>query len=109
MIHKVLILFLALFFWLHSSILPVSASPDVPKLFEVNCAGCHPHGGNIIRRGKTLKQKALKRYNMDSQEAIMAIIAQGKNNMSAFGDRLTESEISAIASYVLEKAETNWR
>lgn len=52
------------------------------KVFEVNCAGCHINGGNIVRRGKNLKMKALKKNGMDSIEAIASIVTNGKNNMS---------------------------
>lgn len=41
--------------------LPAQASPDGAVLFENHCAGCHVHGGNIIRRGKTLRLSALER------------------------------------------------
>ncbi len=78
------------------------------KIFSVNCAGCHINGSNIIRRGKNLKLKALKKYGMDSIEAISSIVANGKNNMSAYKDRLTEQEIQDVAAYVLEQAEKGW-
>ena len=79
------------------------------KIFSSNCAGCHINGSNIIRRGKNLKLKALKKYDMDSIEAISEIVANGKNNMSAYKERLTEQEIQNVATYVLEQAETGWR
>lgn len=79
------------------------------KIFQTHCAGCHPNGSNIIRRGKNLKLKALKRYGYDSPEAIIQIVTQGKNNMSAFGNRLTEDEIKAVAEYVLTQAKNNWK
>lgn len=79
------------------------------RIFEVNCAGCHPKGGNIIRRGKTLKLGALKKYKMDSIEAIASIVANGKNPMTAFKDRLTEKEINEVAAYVLAQAEKDWK
>lgn len=79
------------------------------KIFSSNCAGCHINGSNIIRRGKNLKLKALKKYDMDSIEAISAIVANGKNNMSAYKNRLTEQEIQNVATYVLEQAEKGWR
>ncbi|AFY54846.1 cytochrome c, mono- and diheme variants family [Rivularia sp. PCC 7116] len=82
---------------------------DGAKIFSANCAGCHINGGNIIRRGKNLKIKALKKYKMDSVEAIYNIVTYGKNNMSAYKDRLTESEIQAVSIYVLKQAENNWR
>ncbi|MBD1879804.1 cytochrome c6 PetJ [Coleofasciculus sp. FACHB-T130] len=79
------------------------------KIFSVQCAGCHLNGGNIIRRGKNLKLKALKRNGMDNVEAIASIVANGKNNMSAYKDRLSEQEIQAVSAYVLEQAEKDWR
>lgn len=78
-------------------------------LFEVHCAGCHPQGGNIIRRGKTLKQAALQRNQMDTLEAIATLVANGKNNMSAFKDRLSPVEITDVSAYVLEQAAQGWR
>ena len=78
-------------------------------IFEVHCVGCHPQGNNIIRRGKTLKQRALRRNGVDSLEAIAALVKTGKNNMSAYQDRLSEAEITAVAAYVLERAEQGWR
>lgn len=78
------------------------------KIFQVRCAGCHPQGGNIIRRGKTLKQRALHRNHLDSSEAIAALVKNGKNNMSAFDDRLNPQEIEAVSAYVWEQAQQGW-
>jgi cytochrome c6 len=79
------------------------------KIFDVHCAGCHLNGSNIVRRGKNLKLKALKKYSMDSTEAIASIVANGKNNMSAYKDRLSEQQIQDVAAYVLQQAEKGWR
>ena len=79
------------------------------EIFSVQCAGCHINGGNIVRRGKTLKQKALKRNGVDSLEAIASLVTNGKNNMSAFKDRLTEQQIAEVSAYVLEQAGKDWR
>lgn len=79
------------------------------EVFSANCAGCHISGGNIIRRGKNLKKNTLKRYKMDSLEAIINIVTNGKNNMSAYQERLTSEEIENVAAYVLEQAEKNWK
>ncbi|RAM50350.1 MAG: cytochrome C6 [Hapalosiphonaceae cyanobacterium JJU2] len=79
------------------------------KIFDVHCAGCHINGSNIVRRGKNLKLKALKKYDMDSIEAISSLVANGKNNMSAYKDRLSEQEIQDVAVYVLQQAEKGWR
>jgi cytochrome c6 len=82
---------------------------ETGQLFELHCAGCHLGGGNIIRRNKTLKLKALQRNQMDSVAAIAEITTYGKANMSAYSDRLTEAEIQQLAAYVLERAENNWK
>ena len=79
------------------------------KIFSKNCAGCHINGGNIIRRGKNLKIRALKKYKMDSVAAISNIVTYGKNNMSAYQDRLSELEIQSVSTYVLNQAENNWK
>lgn len=90
---------------------PVLAADTVngSKIFEVQCAGCHLNGGNIVRRGKNLKQKALKKYGMDSIDAIANIVTNGKNNMSAYKDRLSEQQILDVSVYVLEQAQKDWR
>ncbi|WP_107666996.1 c-type cytochrome [Cyanothece sp. BG0011] len=82
---------------------------DGAKIFTVHCAGCHPNGKNIIRRGKNLKLRALKRNNVDSLDAIINLVTYGKNNMSAYEERLTQDEIKMVSQYVLEQAENNWR
>jgi cytochrome c6 len=88
---------------------PVAADTATgAKIFSLQCAGCHVNGGNIVRRGKTLKQKALKKNGMDSLEAIANIVTNGKNNMSAFKDRLSEQQIQDVSAYVLEQAEQGW-
>jgi cytochrome c6 len=79
------------------------------KIFNIYCAGCHINGGNIVRRGKNLKMKALKKYGYDSIEAITEIVSNGKNNMSAYKERLSEEKIQDVAAYVLEQAENGWR
>lgn len=91
-----------------ASPIPNATSATAPALFEANCAACHANGGNIIRRGKTLKPKALSRNGYDSAEAIETLVSQGKGAMPAFGDRLSEGEIEAIAQYVLTQAESGW-
>ena len=79
------------------------------EVFSINCAGCHINGGNIIRRGKNLKQKALKRYSMDSIDNIANLVANGKNIMPAYKDRLSEQQILEVSAYVLSQAEKDWK
>ncbi len=78
------------------------------SLFTANCAACHANGGNIIRRGKNLKQKTLLRNGYGEVDAIAHLITQGKGAMPAYADRLSEGEIEAIAQYVQQQAATGW-
>lgn len=90
---------------------PAALADDLPngaRLFEIHCAGCHINGGNIVRRGKTLKLKALQRNQVDSEDAIAHLVTQGKGNMPAYTDRLSQVEIQAVAAYVLEQAQAGW-
>jgi cytochrome c6 len=86
---------------------PVADPPAA--LFEFHCAGCHPNGSNIVRRGKSLQPKALKRHGVDSVAAIATLITQGKGLMSAYGDRLSPDEIQTLASYVWERSQDHWQ
>lgn len=97
--------------WTSILILPANAVDTIngAEVFNVHCVGCHIDGGNIIRWGKNLKKNALKKYGMDSLEAITNIVTNGKNNMSAYKERLTTAEIENVAAYVLEQAEKDWK
>lgn len=79
------------------------------EVFEVHCVGCHINGGNIVRRGKNLKQGTLERRGYDSVEAIAQLVTNGKGLMSAYRDRLTPEEITAVSEYVLEQAANDWK
>ncbi len=104
---------LTIFFILLLIIFPTSAIAeemiDGYKIFTVHCAGCHPNGNNIIRRGKNLKLRALKRNKVDTLDTIINLVTYGKNNMSAYEERLTQDEIKLVSQYVLEQARNNWQ
>lgn len=109
---KLLTLILVTFVLLINTLtLPANAADiaNGQQIFSIHCAGCHINGGNIVRRGKNLKKQTLKKYGMDSMEAVISIVTNGKNNMSAYKDRLSEQQIQDVAAYVLEQAEKGWR
>jgi cytochrome c6 len=89
----------------------ISEQPLTPaaQLFETHCIGCHVGGGNIVRRRKTLKQRALQRNGVDSVDAIAALITHGKGLMSAYRDRLSPAEINLLAEYVWQRSQNHWR
>lgn len=78
------------------------------QLFEAHCAGCHIHGGNIIRRGKTLKLAALERQGVASPEAIALIAAAGVGQMGGYGEVLGEKGVQEVADWVWAQAQAGW-
>jgi cytochrome c6 len=89
--------------------LPIAAPPTGAQLFVAQCAGCHGGGGNIIRRGKNLKLNTLQKNQMDTPEAIAAIVTQGKGIMSSYAKKMTVAEIADVSAYVLEQAKSGWK
>ncbi|AFZ29950.1 Cytochrome c6 [Gloeocapsa sp. PCC 7428] len=78
------------------------------KIFSTNCAACHMGGRNVVVAQKTLKQDALEKYSMNSIEAIIHQVQNGKNAMPAFKGRLSDQQIEDVAAYVLEQAAKGW-
>ena len=87
---------------------PALALPDGAELFENHCAGCHVHGGNIIRRGKTLKLAALERQGLASPEAIAQVAAAGIGQMGGYASVLGEGGPEAVAAWVWQQAQDGW-
>ncbi|MCH9713332.1 MAG: c-type cytochrome [Cyanobacteria bacterium] len=87
---------------------PVQAAPDGAQLFEAHCAGCHRNGGNVIRRGKTLRMAALERQGRASEAAIATIAAAGAGQMSGYGAVLGEDGVAAVAGWVWQQALADW-
>ena len=76
------------------------------EVFSNTCAACHTGGQNVVQAEKTLQRSALEQY-LEGGLAEASIIRQatyGKNAMPAFGDRLSEEEIQAVAAYVYNQA-----
>ena len=77
-------------------------------LFDRHCSACHPHGGNIIRRGRTLKMTALERRGIASPEAIAEIARNGIGQMGGYGPELGESGDQLVAEWIWLQAQNAW-
>ena len=78
------------------------------QLFEAHCIGCHVGGGNVIRRGRTLKQAALERAGLADPEAIARIAAAGIGQMSGYGAVLGEEGAAVVGEWVWLQARAGW-
>ncbi len=77
-------------------------------LFEQHCAACHIHGGNIIRRGRTLRMNALEKRGIASPEAIAVIAREGIGQMSGYEQVLGSGGDVAVADWIWEQAQNAW-
>ena len=108
---KVKLLYL-LFFPLFLSFSPEVKAINLDKgesIFVNNCAVCHNDGNNIIIPEKNLKKETLEANGMNTKSAIAYQVLNGKNGMPAFGGRLKETEIEAVAIYVLEESSRDFK
>ena len=78
------------------------------ELFVQHCSGCHINGGNIIRRGKTLKLSALKRQGIDNPEAIARIARIGVGSMSGYSEVLGEGGDQVVADWIWKQSQNAW-
>lgn len=105
-----IILFLSIVFNF-TFVSPVLAGDAVNggKLFGVNCAACHMGGKNVVMPNKTLAKADLEKYGMNSLEAIVTQVTNGKGAMPSFRGKLNEQQIEDVATYVLESSEKGWK
>jgi len=78
------------------------------RLFANTCAGCHLNGGNIVRRDRTLKLKALQRRGIDDPEAIARIAAEGIGRMDGYAKVLGPDGPEKVGAWVWKQALENW-
>ena len=91
------------------TICPIAIAEESGQdLFISHCTGCHVNGGNIIRRGKTLRLSALKRNGVDSQEEIAKIAREGIGIMSGYKNDLGEGGDKQVAIWIFEQAQNAW-
>jgi cytochrome c6 len=73
------------------------------KLFSIQCAACHPGGGNIVNPKKTLNKKDLAASNIKSEADIVKIIRNGAPGMMKFDtSTIPDKDAQEIASYILK-------
>lgn len=81
---------------------------DGARLFENHCVGCHLNGGNVVRRGRTLKREALERNGITGPEDVARIASAGIGRMSGYGAVLGEGGAEAVGRWVWQQALAGW-
>ncbi len=78
------------------------------ELFIKHCSGCHINGGNIIRRRKTLKLKALQRAGLDNPESIARVAREGIGSMNGYEEVLGKDGDQLIANWIWTQVQNAW-
>ena len=97
---------------LHPALPCVADGPAVAPvaIFEAKCAACHAGGGNVLLPLKTLKLDALQKNGYAEVEPLANLLRNGKGQMPKYQgaippvSRLTDDEIEAVATLVLDTA-----
>jgi cytochrome c6 len=81
---------------------------DGAPLFDLHCAGCHPGGGNIVRRGRGLQEATLRRQGIDGPAAVAVIAANGIGRMDGYASVLGAGGADRVADWVWRQALAGW-
>lgn len=73
------------------------------KLYFQYCNACHENKGNLILPEKKLDGEILEKFGIQKKDALEYQIRNGKNGMPSFELRLTNFEIKAITTYLLDQ------
>ena len=77
-------------------------------LFAQHCVGCHVNGGNVIRRGKTLRLAALRRAGLEGPADVARVAALGQGQMGGYGKVLGPGGAEAVGEWVWKQALAEW-
>lgn len=73
------------------------------EIFTANCVGCHRGGQNFVSEQKTLQKDALEKFVGLDEEKVDKFF-KGSFVHKVVGGKLTEEDISNVASYVVDQA-----
>ena len=73
------------------------------KLFQQNCASCHPSGGNIINPAFTLHKKDRDAHGVKTANDIVGKMRNPGPGMTRFDTKtISDKDAKQIAEYVLK-------
>ena len=81
----------------------IGAKADAEATYKAKCAGCHgPDGVGSTAEGKAMKVRDFHspEVQKETDAELTDIIANGKNKMPKFSDKLKDSEIKELVGYV---------
>ena len=77
--------------------------PEGAKLFQQNCAACHPNGGNVIKPGFTLNKKDRDAHGVKTANDIVGKMRNPGPGMTRFDAKtISDKDAMEIAEYILK-------
>ena len=72
-------------------------------LYKSKCASCHPDGGNIMKKEKTLHKKDLAANKLNSAKSLVAYLREPGPGMPKFDAKaLPDKDAKDVAAYILK-------
>ena|SRR5689334_4077147 len=81
----------------------VSALADAEANYKAKCAGCHgPDGSGSTPAGKAMKVRDFHapEVQKETDAELTDIMANGKNKMPKYADKLKDAEIKELVAYI---------
>lgn len=79
----------------------LAASGEV--LFKQHCAACHPDGGNIMNKQRTLHKKDLEQQGIRNWKGVVKYMRAPGPGMTTFDAKtIVDKDARAIGEYVLK-------
>jgi cytochrome c6 len=93
------------------SVPPALAAADIAKgqeLFELNCAGCHAGGQNLVKPAKSLQSLALTKYLGGTDPSTIQSFAMKNHPKVVFfkmpDGKLTTEQYQDVTAYISDQA-----
>jgi cytochrome c6 len=81
----------------------VNGKLDAKAAYDTHCASCHPAGGNIINKTKSLKKADLQKSGVKNWQDVVAKMRNPGPGMQPFSKQvISDKEAKALAEYILK-------
>ncbi len=86
-----------------STVLSASAFASGEEIFKAKCAACHPDGGNIIKKEKTLHKKDLEANKLKNAKDLAKYLRAPGPGMPKYDEKsLPDKDAKEVAEYILK-------
>ena len=86
-----------------STLMAASAFAGGGDIFKAKCAACHPDGGNIMKKEKTLHKKDLEANKLKTVKDLVNYLRSPGPGMPKFDEKsLPAKDAKEVAEYVIK-------